>query len=123
MKKLIGLILFFGLVAFGLNFNGHQSLNGVGASNLTTLFKAPATDYYFVNGQLTLPAGSQVVAVVSAAGSTIYTGVTGATGFQIGHISLATGDAVTVQLNSSAAVDTGVGSNAVRGEVYFGNGL
>ncbi len=123
MKKFLGLVMFIGVVALALNFYGHQSLNGL---QTTHVFAAPQNGVYFLNGQLSLPqlstgavSPSQVVVTVSAAGSTIYTGVTGASGFQINQISLATGDQVDVILNSSDPVDTGI--NAVRGEVTYGN--
>ena len=119
MKKLIGLSLLLGsIVAVALNFYGHQSLNGIGT---TSIFSAPYRGYFFVNGQLTLPPGSIVLATVSSSGSAglVYTGVSGAKGFQVRHISLATGDAVRVNLGSGAAVDNA--NNAVRGEVTFGD--
>ncbi len=124
MKKLIALALFFTMIAFALNFSGNQSLNGL---QTTTIFTAPATGYYFVNGQLSIPqistagAPSQVQALVTSTSSPAlsYKGVTGASGFQINQISMATGDSVSVQLKSPAAVDQGI--NAVSGQVSYGN--
>jgi len=119
MKKLIGLLFFFAsIVAVALNFNGNQSLNGL---QTTTIFTAPANGYYFVNGQLTLPPGSLVASVVSSTGAAglVYTGVSGATGFQVRQISMVSGDAVKVTLSSATAADNAL--NAVRGQVSYGN--
>lgn len=123
MKKLFGLIFFVSAVVLALNFSGHQSLNGIGSNGVrdTAIFTAITSNYYFVNGQLTLPPGSQVQALVSKNGTAVYTGITGATGFQVRALSLVSGDAITVRLRSSLAADQAI--NAVRGEVYFGNGL
>ena len=106
------------------NFNGAQSLNGL---QTTTLFTAPAAGTYFVNGQLSLPqlstdggtGASQVIATVKQNGSGIYTGVAGASGFQINQIVCAVGDVIAVTLASSAAPD--LVNNAVSGQVAYGN--
>lgn len=121
MKKLFSILFFFTAVAVGLNFAGHQSLNGIGSDNYrdTTIFTAPQTGVYFINGQLTLPSGSSVQANVSKNGSTIYTGVTANKGFAIKAMRLVTNDVISVRLRSSSAVDKAL--NAVRGEVYYGN--
>jgi hypothetical protein len=125
MKKLISLLLLLSsIVAVALNFSGHQSLNGLQTQKI---FTAPAAGYYFVNGQLTLPQTSSgsspsgVAAIVTSTASPAlsYTGVSGASGFQIRQILLASGDSVSVELRSSATVDQGI--NAVRGEVQYGN--
>lgn len=123
--KLIALLSFFGQMAMALNFSGVQTLVGL---NTTTLFRAPASGIYFVNGQLTLPmltAGpSGVVAVVSKNYATaIYTGVAGATGFQIPAVTLVSNDLITVGLSSQLPADqvSPNGFNVVKGQVYFGN--
>lgn len=122
MKKLFGLFFFAGAVVLALNFSGHQSLNGVGSGvKDTTIFVAPDVGFYFVNGQLTLPVGSQVFASVSKNNISVYNGITGATGFQVRALALVTGDSINVRLRSSLAADQAL--NAVRGEVYYGNGL
>lgn len=106
------------------NFSGNISLNGLGAF---TIFTAPAAGIYFVNGQLSLPQlttdnqQSQVVAVVKNGSSTLYTGVAGASGFQVNQIVCSAGDVISVTLSSSAAVDNVPTSNAVSGQVAFGN--
>lgn len=103
------------------NFTATNSLNGL---QTTTLFIAPTTGLYFVNGQLTLPSLSQgggvsaVVAVVNVAGSPVYTGTAGATGFQA-NVSCTAGDTVNVALSSAAAPDLVL--NAVKGVVGCGN--
>lgn len=134
--KAMGVFLFlgfFGSMAMALNFNGAQSLVGL---NTTQIFHAPATGIYFVNGQLTLPGlpggpavnggpgPSQVVATVSKNYVTsLYTGLPGASGFQINQISLVSNDLITVGLSSIATIDqvSYSGLNAVRGQVYYGN--
>jgi len=104
------------------NFQALQSINGLGTF---ALFTAPSAGIYFVNGQLMLPSltagsgASQVVTLVKQNGSTIYTGIAGATGFQINQITCAAGDAITAVLSSSAAPDQV--ENAVRGVVGCGN--
>lgn len=106
------------------NFNGNISLNGLGTF---TIFTAPAAGVYFVNGQLSLPQlttdnqQSQVVATVKQNGSGIYTGIAGASGFQVNQIVCALNDVIAVTLSSSAAVDNVPTSNAVSGQVAFGN--
>jgi hypothetical protein len=107
------------------NYNGFASLNGL---QTTTIFTAPAAGVFFLNGQLSLPqlttdggvGASAVVATVKQNSSTIYTGIAGASGFQINQIVCAVGDVIAVQLSSSAAVDT-ANNNAVRGQVAWGN--
>lgn len=125
MKKIIALILFITTLGMAFNFYGVQSLNGL---QTTYLFTASNTGIYFVNGQLTLPQlsttggvdRSQVVAVVSKNYTTaVYTGVAGASGFQIPQVSLNSGDYLTVGLSSTVSAD--YVTNAVRGQVYFGN--
>jgi hypothetical protein len=104
------------------NFLGNQSLNGL---QTTTIFTAPAAGAYFIQGYLTLPqlstagAVSQVVAVVKQNSSTELTGTAGASGFAIPAITAAAGDVFSVVLSSSAAPDQV--TNAVQGQVYFGN--
>lgn len=103
-------------------FTAQQSINGL---QTFTLFTAPTTGSYFVNGQLQLPtptgAGqSAVVAVVKKnVSTTVYTGIAGATGFQIPALALAAADVVTVVLTSANAVDNVL--NAVTGVVGCGN--
>lgn len=121
MKKLLALFFIVGSFAMALNFSGSQSLNGLQSQ---AIFTAPAAGIYFVNGQLQLPMPtgsgmSQVVAVVSQNGSQIYRGIAGATGFQINQITCVSGDAITVNLSSTASVDKT--TNAVSGQVYYGN--
>lgn len=129
MKKIIAYLLFvFGLATFiarSANFYGHQSLNGLQSFKI---FTAPYPGYFYVNGKLTLPqpsangntGQSQVVATIGRTGvGVIYTGAAGANGFQLTQIPLVTGDEVYVILSSTAPVDQV--TNAVRGEVYFGN--
>lgn len=114
------------------NFTANNSLNGL---QTTTLFTAPTTGVYFVNGQLTLPilrdapnnvgalvstpeiGGSQVVAVVKDGATTVFTGLAGSSGFQTTFTATA-GDVITCILSSSAAIDNVV--NAVRGVVGSG---
>lgn len=123
-------IAFVVRVAFALNFSGHKSINGL--QNFS-LFKAPAAGIYFVKGVLSLPqpsttGGTQVSAaqavvyknVVSGAG-VIYIGVSGANGFSIPSLSLEANDTISVSVTSNASVDMGI--NAVRGDVFFGNGM
>ena len=104
------------------NFNGSQSLNGI---QTQTIFTAPAAGIYFIQGYLSLPqlstagAVSQVIALVKQNGSTIYTGLAGASGFSIPQIVCAVGDVIGVQLSSSTACD--LVNNAVSGQVYYGN--
>lgn len=121
MKKLFSLFFLFTAIALALNFTGRQSLNGIGSDNYrdTTLFTAPATGTYFINGRLTLPEGSQVRANISKNGSTVYAGVTGQKGFAVRALSLVTNDVVTVRLRSSLAADKAL--NAVQGQVVFGS--
>ena len=128
MKKLFAVILFVCTFAMAWTFYGHQSLNGLG---VTQLFTASNAGIYFINGQLTLPQMSQnggtgyskVVATVSKNYATaVYTGEAGATGFQIPQLTLAAGDTVAVTLSvtpTSVSPDSVI--NAVRGEVYYGN--
>lgn len=127
MKIRFGILLFLSTLLFGLNFLGHQSISRLGA---VRLFTAPASAIYFIQGNLTIPQLSQnggqgasnVVAQVSKNGTTIlYTGVAGATGFAIPSVSLVSGDSVSVSVTSNATIDQGIG--AVKGEVFFGNGL
>jgi hypothetical protein len=103
------------------NVTFQQSINGL---QTFPIFTAPAAGVYFVNGQLSLPVPtgsgmSQVVTLVKQNGSTIYTGIAGATGFQINQITCASGDAISCVLSSSAAPDLVL--NAVSGVVGAGN--
>lgn len=128
MKKLIALVLFIATLAMGWTFYGHQSLNGLG---VTQLFTASNAGIYFINGQLTLPQlsstggndYSKVVATVSKNYATaVYTGTAGASGFQIPQLTLAAGDTVAVTLSvTPTSVSPDSVLNAVRGEVYYGN--
>ncbi len=116
-------------MAIALNFYGIQSLNGL---QTTSIFRAPASGIYFISGKLSLPNASTtgntgtsaVVAVVSKNYVTaLYTGVAGATGFEIPYFALASNDLITVGLSSSATASATLdqGINAVTGQVYFGN--
>lgn len=123
MKKLVGVFLAFSVLAFGLNFHGHQSLNGL---NRTAIFTAPATGAYFISGVLKLPQLSAGDASPSSAqvkvyknGTAVYTGVSGASGFGITAISLVPADAITVGISSAASIDQGL--NVIKGDVFFGN--
>ena len=131
LLKLFLLLLTVAPMAMALNFYGVQSINGL---NSTQIFSAPVPGTYFVNGQLTLPwptgngniGQSNVVATVSKNGATLlYTGLSGASGFQINQIVLSTGDLITVGLASSSTpgqtVSPDLVTNAVRGQVFFGN--
>jgi len=106
------------------NFNGNISINGLG---VFTIFTAPAAGIYFVNGQLSLPqitsdgSASAVVCNVKIGSSSQYIGAAGASGFQVNQLNCALGDVVTVTLTSAAAVDNVPTSNAVSGQVAFGN--
>ena len=98
------------------NFTANQSLNGLQTFSLATI---PYAGAFFVNGQMQISGAvasggtaSQVVAVVKQNGSTVYTGAAGQTGFQT-TVTCAAADVLTVQLSSSAAVDSG--SNTVTG--------
>ena len=124
MKKLIGIVLFVCSLAFALQFNGHQSIVNLGA---TQLFTAPASGIYFINGRLTLPhlsntnglGNSQVIAQVSKNGVTaIYTGVAGANGFGLPAVTLVSNDSISVSVTSNAAIDQGL--NVIKGDVFFG---
>lgn len=124
MKKLvIGILMLACTYALALNFSGSASLNGLQS---TTIFTPPADGIYFINGQLTLPqlvggssAPSQAAALVKKNGSVIYTGLSGATGFQIHQMSLLSTDSIAVELTSQATIDKV--TDAVRGQVYYGN--
>jgi len=79
---------------------------------------------YQVQGSLTLPgiskgdvANSQVVTVVQQNGSTRYTGLAGAEGFNITLV-CAAGDVIGIILSSSAAVDQGI--NVVKATIAIG---
>ena len=147
MKKLIEFLLFAFLflgsqIALPLNFYGVQSLNGL---NGLQVFTAPTNGYYFVNGQLNLSSlsstGGQLASgafvVISKNGTAyhlpsslsptlLYTGLGGATGFQLNQISLTTGDTINVQLFSTVSGSGIQGGgdasfNAVTGQIYYGN--
>lgn len=84
----------------------------------------PMAGEYDVIGSLTLPgigkgdsANSQVVAVVKQNGTTMYTGLAGAEGFQL-VLNCAASDIILVQLSSAAAVDQGI--NVVKCTVAIG---
>lgn len=115
--------------ASALNFNGVQSLSGLGT---VPVFTAPASSNYFVQGYLSLPwssstggmANSRVVATVSKNYVTLlYTGLPGASGFHLPQISLASNDLISVNLSSPLTVDsvTGMGIGVVTGQIYYGN--
>jgi hypothetical protein len=125
MKKFLGLFLFVSSLALALQFYGHQSLVNLGT---TALFTAPASRSYFIKGTLSLPqpslnggsGASQVVARIIKNGvSTLYTGISGASGFSMPQVSLVTNDAITVSLTSPASIDQGL--NVIKGDVFFGN--
>lgn len=127
--KLIFLFSLLGQASFGLNFSGVQSLVGL---NTTQVFTAPASSIYFVQGYLNLPWGSntggtafsQVVATVSKNYVTqLYVGLPGASGFHLPNITLVSNDLITVALSSPVTSDSvsGMGINAITGQVYFGN--
>lgn len=136
MKLIKLLALFLSPAVMALNFSGVGTLSGL---NTTRIFTAPASGIYFVKGYLTLPQltamgsqgavaatsqASQVVATVSKNFITaVYTGVAGASGFDIPQLTLVSNDLITVGLSSTATIDSvsGAGINAVRGDVYFGN--
>lgn len=103
------------------DFIARQTLNGLGTFSLFTAPSTPATGLYFVDGQLTLPdltngdtANSQCLVTIKVDGVGAYTGTPGDTGFQT-KLSLDAGDAVTVVLSSSAAVDQKL--NVIKGVV------
>ncbi len=126
MKKLIGLLLLFvSIIAVAINFSGSASLNGLQS---TQIFTAPANGYYFIKGYLALSQPSlnggsgfsqAQVTVSNSRVGIIYTGVSGASGFQINQMSLISGDGISVRVQSNAAIDQGI--NAVSGQVYYGN--
>lgn len=75
----------------------------------TLLASAPFAGLFEFDGKISLPlptgsGQSSVLAVVKQNGSTVYTGIAGASGFNT-SITCAAGDAITVVLSSSAAVD------------------
>lgn len=103
------------------DFVARQTLNGLGTFSLFTAPSTPATGFYFVDGQLTIPdlstgstANSACLATIKVNGTGAYTGVAGAKGFQT-NLTLSAGDAVTVVLSSSAAVDAPL--NVIKGVV------
>lgn len=124
MKKFIGLFLFVSTLIIAIQFNGHQSISSLGATNL---FTAPASGIYFINGTLTLPhlykgdsANSAVIAQVSKNGVTVlYTGTAGDNGFTIPAVTLVSNDSISVSVTSNASIDQGIGS--IKGDVFFGN--
>lgn len=127
--KIVFLLSLFAKASMALNFNGVQSLSGL---NTTRIFTAPASSIYFVQGYLNLPWGSntggtaysRVVATVSKNYVTLlYTGLPGASGFHLPQITLASNDLITVALSSTVTSDSvsGMGINAVTGQVYYGN--
>lgn len=133
MKKFTGfLIVSFTLIVSAIvwaaNFSGHASLNGLQAIRI---FTAPitGTNPYFINGTLTLPSLAQGSSANSQAAVDVfknntvrlYHGVSGAKGFSLRAVALASGDVIKVAISSSAAVDQGL--NVVKGDVFFGNGL
>lgn len=102
-------------------FTASQSINGL---QTFSLFTAPTTGAYFIDGKLQLPlstgAGpSAVVAVIKQNASTVYTGAAGSTGFSLPALALTAADVVTVILTSASAVDNV--TNAVTGVVSCGN--
>lgn len=79
---------------------------------------------YDIIGSLTLPgiskgdpSNSQVVTVVKQNGTTMYTGLPGAEGFQL-ILQCAAADIIAVQLSSAAAVDQGI--NVIKAVVSIG---
>ena len=118
MKKFAGLFLVVvSVFLIAAQFSGRQSISGLGVASL---FTAPASGIYFIDGKLSLPQQSQVVATISKNGvTTIYVGTAGATGFGMPQVTLGTNDAITVNVSSSASVDQGLGK--VKGDVFFGN--
>lgn len=127
--KLAFLFSFLGQMAMAFNFNGVQSLSGL---NTTPIFVAPASGNYFVQAYLNLPWGSntggtafsRVVATVSKNYVTqLYVGAPGASGFHIPQITLVSSDSIAVALSSTSTSDSvsGMGINAVTGQVYYGN--
>jgi len=79
---------------------------------------------YDVIGSLSLPginkgdpANSQCVAVVNQNGTTMYTGLAGAEGFQL-VLNCAANDSISVTLSSSAPVDQGI--NVIKCTVAIG---
>lgn len=120
MKKLSAIFLVITAICFAANFSGHQSLNGLqpGATKVG-LFTAPITGTYFINGQLSLPVGSQAKGLIYKNNNAVYTGVAGATGFSIPVTQLAAADVITVGVSSTATVDQGL--NVIKGDVFFGN--
>lgn len=129
LAKLFLILCFLTQSAFALNFNGVQSLSGL---NTTRIFTAPASGIYFVQGYLNLPWGSntggaaysQVIATVSKNHVTsLYVGLPGASGFALHNVTLVSNDLITVGLSSPVTSDSvsGMGINAVTGQVYYGN--
>lgn len=127
--KLAFLVSLFAQAAMALNFSGVQSVVGL---NSTRIFTASPAGIYYVQGYLNLPWGSntggtaysQVVATVSKNGVTqLYQGAPGASGFSLPQITLSTGDSISVALSSTVTSDsvTGMGLNAITGQVYYGN--
>jgi len=104
------------------NYNGAVSLNGL---QTTTVFVAPVDGTYFVQCYLSLPqlatagGASAVVALLKQNGSTIQTGIAGASGIASNQIVCAAGDTIAIALSSAAAPDQV--NNAVSGQAYWGN--
>ena len=102
------------------DFIARQTLNGLGEFDLFTTPDTPAEQTYLVDGQITLPTlvggagASSVIATLYVDGVATYTGIAGATGFQV-RPTIASGTEVTVTLTSSADADEKL--NAVKGVV------
>lgn len=117
-------------VAMALNFNGVQSMVGVNGPP-TSIFVAPASSTYFVQGYLNLPqfsstagqVSTRVVATVSKNYVTLlYTGAPGASGFHLPNITLVSNDRISANLTSALTSDS-VTQNGIKinGQVYYGN--
>jgi hypothetical protein len=122
MKKVVGLIFLVCSFIVASQFSGHQSLVNLA---VVPLFTAPATGNYFIQGNLSLPqkstgsSASGVSVRVTKNNTTIYTGISGASGFAIPSLALVSGDVIRVALSSDATVDRGL--NVIKGDVFFGN--
>jgi hypothetical protein len=103
------------------NYQQTSSVNGL---QTFTILNAPVAGIYFVNGQWSLPmptgsGPSSIVCTIKQNGSTIYTGIAGATGAQINQIVCAAADVITAVFSSSVAVDEAL--NALQGVFVAGN--
>ncbi len=130
LSKLFLALFLLSQSAYALNFSGAQSVVGVNGPP-TSIFVAPASSNYFVQGYLNLPWGSntggtvnsRVVATVSKNYVTLlYTGLPGASGFHLPQITLVSNDRISVNLTSPLTLDavTQMGFKT-NGQVYYGN--